>query len=137
MRRAGCREARSRTGEITHRRDHARGYYALSTRELLGEFTPFYSSTCQTSTGQLIQSCWEAQYGTLCRGVSWNRFSLHQLLDIVDCIGGVGLSVVLRLMAEDHEGSSGERDTGLPGHHCGRMQMYVKSVLLYHCGIKP
>lgn len=45
----------------------------------------------------------------LCRGVTWSRFSLQELLEIAECIGGVGLSVVLRLMAEDHGASSGGR----------------------------
>ncbi|KIY99884.1 hypothetical protein MNEG_8075, partial [Monoraphidium neglectum] len=60
--------------------------------------------------GPLVQATWETHYGALCRGVSWSRFSLPQLLEISECIGGVGLSVVFRLMAEDHAGSSG----GLP-----------------------
>jgi hypothetical protein len=54
-----------------------------------------------------VQATWETHYGALCRGVSWSRFSLPQLLEISECIGGVGLSVVFRLMAEDHAGSSG------------------------------
>ncbi|GBF88189.1 fanconi-associated nuclease [Raphidocelis subcapitata] len=58
----------------------------------------------------LISGCWEANRGALCRGVSWSRLSLRELLEIAECVGGVGLSVVLRLMAEDHGGSSG----GLP-----------------------
>lgn len=58
----------------------------------------------------LIAAAWQAHYGELCRGVSWSRFSLDSLLDIAECVGGVGLSVVFRLMAEDHAGSSG----GLP-----------------------
>ena len=58
----------------------------------------------------LIAGSWEAHYGELCRGVSWGRLSLANLLDIADCVGGVGRSVVFRLMAEDHSGCSG----GLP-----------------------
>jgi Fanconi-associated nuclease 1 len=59
---------------------------------------------------QLIEGVWSKHFGEFCRGVRWSSFSLSQLLVIADCIGGVGLSVVLRLMAEDHAGSSG----GLP-----------------------
>lgn len=58
--------------------------------------------------GALVQACWGGNFGALCRGVSWARFGLEQLLEICDCVGGVGLSVVFRLMAEDHAGSSGE-----------------------------
>ncbi|KAI8462547.1 MAG: hypothetical protein J3K34DRAFT_462867 [Monoraphidium minutum] len=60
--------------------------------------------------GRLVSAAWEAHHGALCRGVSWSRFGLPQLLEIAECVGGVGLSVVMRLMAEDHAGSSG----GLP-----------------------
>ena len=52
---------------------------------------------------------WGAHYGAICRGISWTRFTLPQLLEIVACVGGVGLSVIFRLMAEDHAGSSGVR----------------------------
>jgi len=58
-------------------------------------------------TGPLIEACWQSHYGVICRGVNWNRFSLQQVLEIAECVGGVGLSVVLRLMAEDHAGSLG------------------------------
>jgi hypothetical protein len=62
--------------------------------------------------GALIQEVWAAHYGELCRGVGWARFELGQLVEIAECVGGVGLSVVLRLMAEDHEGSSGKVGAG-------------------------
>jgi hypothetical protein len=44
----------------------------------------------------------------MCRGVNWQRFDQATLLDIVECVGGLGLAAVLRLMAEDHSGAAGE-----------------------------
>lgn len=57
--------------------------------------------------GALITACWERCQGARCRGVRWDLLPLSELLDIADCVGGVGLSVVFRLMAEDRAGSSG------------------------------
>lgn len=44
----------------------------------------------------------------MARGVNWQRFTQQQLLEICDCVGGLGLAAVLRLMAEDHAGAAGE-----------------------------
>lgn len=71
--------------------------------------------------GRRVASSWRAHQGTFCTGVNWGRFTLEQLQEIVTCVGGVGLSVVLRLMAEDHAGSSG----GLP------------DLLLWRCQPEP
>eukprot|EP00878_Enallax_costatus_P015138 GHUV01015850.1.p1 GENE.GHUV01015850.1~~GHUV01015850.1.p1 ORF type:complete len:977 (+),score=369.04 GHUV01015850.1:95-3025(+) len=60
--------------------------------------------------GDILSSTWAAHQGTMCRGVNWQRFSQDQLLDICQCVGGLGLAAVLRLMAEDHAGATG----GLP-----------------------
>lgn len=69
---------------------------------------PTGTRTRSTSTGALISATWERHHGARCRGVRWDLLPLSELLDIAECIGGVGLSVVFRLMAEDHAGSSGE-----------------------------
>lgn len=59
------------------------------------------------ASDRIIAQTWRDHHGTICAGVNWGRFPLDQLQEIVACVGGVGLSVVLRLMAEDHAGSSG------------------------------
>jgi len=54
-----------------------------------------------------IRSCWAAHGGTACRGISWARWDVDALVRIARSVGALGMSVVLRLMAEDHAGSSG------------------------------
>lgn len=46
----------------------------------------------------------------MARGVNWQRFSQEVLQEICDCVGGLGLAAVLRLMAEDHAGATGVCD---------------------------
>ena len=60
-----------------------------------------------TNTGALVERHWRAHKGTICAGVSWDAMPLQELLEIADCIGGVGLSVAFRVMAEDGAGSQG------------------------------
>uniref|UniRef100_A0A383VBR8 Fanconi-associated nuclease n=1 Tax=Tetradesmus obliquus TaxID=3088 RepID=A0A383VBR8_TETOB len=60
--------------------------------------------------GAILSATWAAHSGQMCRGVNWQRFEQALLLDIVECVGGLGLAAVLRLMAEDHSGAAG----GLP-----------------------
>ncbi|WIA36406.1 hypothetical protein OEZ86_007718 [Tetradesmus obliquus] len=60
--------------------------------------------------GSILSATWAAHSGQMCRGVNWQRFEQVLLLDIVECVGGLGLAAVLRLMAEDHSGAAG----GLP-----------------------
>lgn len=55
----------------------------------------------------LLRRCWEANEGVMCRGVSWDRQPLEQLLDIVRCVGNTGLAALCRLLAEDQSGWSG------------------------------
>ncbi len=57
----------------------------------------------------MLQQTWHAQFGTLCRGVSWERHGLEELQLVARCIGGPGLAAVCRLLAQDHAGWSGER----------------------------
>jgi len=57
--------------------------------------------------GALIASAWGAHRGAWCRGVRWEAWALDDLLDIAACLGGVGLAVVCRLLAEDYSGWTG------------------------------
>ena len=50
---------------------------------------------------------WTAQHGVACRGVSWERHSLQELLTIVTCVGARPLAAICRLLAEDYSGWSG------------------------------
>jgi hypothetical protein len=50
---------------------------------------------------------WGANAGVMARGVNWQRFNQEVLLEICDCVGGLGLAAVLRLMAEDYAGATG------------------------------
>ena len=60
---------------------------------------------------ELIRECWAAQEGVVCRGVSWERQPLEELMDIAACVGGPGLAALCALLAEDQAGWSG---TGTP-----------------------
>lgn len=55
-----------------------------------------------------MRQCWEANEGKVCRGVSWERQPLEELLDIVRCVGGAGLAALCRLLAQDQASWSGE-----------------------------
>lgn len=57
--------------------------------------------------GAMLSATWAAHCGVMCRGVNWQRFDQATLLDICDCVGGLGLAAVLRLMAEDLSGAAG------------------------------
>ena len=65
--------------------------------------------------GTIMSAVWCSNAGVLARGVNWQRFSQQQLLEICDCVGGLGLAAVLRLMAEDHAGAAGEGPEGKAG----------------------
>jgi hypothetical protein len=55
-----------------------------------------------------VRMRWAAHAGCACRGMAWGaRWDLVRLVEIARCVGPLRLSVVLRLMAEDHAGSSG------------------------------
>lgn len=51
---------------------------------------------------------WDAHCGELCAGIRWDRWPLEELLTVAACVGGRGLAVVCRLLAEDHSGWAGE-----------------------------
>ncbi|GLI71599.1 hypothetical protein VaNZ11_016863 [Volvox africanus] len=55
----------------------------------------------------LIRSGWSSRVGTRCRGINWERWTLEDLLQIAGCVGGLGLSVVCRLLCEDAGGWRG------------------------------
>lgn len=57
----------------------------------------------------MLTAVWSANAGVMARGVNWQRFTQQQLLEICECVGGLGLAAVLRLMAEDHAGAAGEQ----------------------------
>lgn len=79
--------------------------------------------------GSILTAVWSANAGVMARGVNWQRFSQQQLLEICDCVGGLGLAAVLRLMAEDHAGATGGLllwPSGLPG--CMIWRLYELSV---------
>lgn len=64
----------------------------------------------QISAGQarlMIESVWRDHYGVMCRGVQWERWTLGELEELVDCIPGPGLAAVCRLLAQDHGGWRG------------------------------
>lgn len=67
--------------------------------------------------GDLIRECWAAHQGVLCRGVSWERQPLQELLDIAACVGGAGLAALCSLLAEDLAGWSGESHASPPSPH--------------------
>ncbi|XP_057526290.1 fanconi-associated nuclease 1 homolog isoform X2 [Amaranthus tricolor] len=67
----------------------------------------------------LIMS-WELHYGTLCRGVNWERHSLSELRAAVSCIKGPSLSNLCRLLSQDYRSwSSGMPDLLLWHFHEG------------------
>jgi hypothetical protein len=52
----------------------------------------------------LLTSTWRENQGRWCKGVNWNHFTLSDLVDICQCVGPIGLSVVMRMLAEDYRG---------------------------------
>ena len=41
--------------------------------------------------------------------MNWSSYELSDLLEVAECMGGLGLSVLFRLMAEDLGGHRGEK----------------------------
>jgi Fanconi-associated nuclease 1 len=86
-----------------------------------------------------VRMRWAAHAGCACRGMAWaGRWQLDGLVEIARCVGPLRMSVVLRLMAEDHAGSSGgmpdlllwstAEEGGASGEQGGRaMMVEVKS----------
>jgi Fanconi-associated nuclease 1 len=66
---------------------------------------------------RLLRLAWEQHRGVMCRGVSWDRHTLEELQQVAECVGGRGLAAVMRLLATDHAGWSGE--VAAEGGACG------------------
>jgi hypothetical protein len=83
------------------------------------------------SAAAILSAAWAAHAGEMCRGVNWQRFDQAMLLDICECVGGLGLAAVLRLMAEDHSGAAGEagmlhsRAVCIAVHHMQQQQQQL------------
>ncbi|KAI5068304.1 hypothetical protein GOP47_0016649 [Adiantum capillus-veneris] len=56
---------------------------------------------------QLLATTWSKWFGTVCRGLNWERYKLQELQTMAACVGGRGLASVCRLLAEDHAGLAG------------------------------
>ena len=63
---------------------------------------------------ELLTEAWHAHHGTMCRGVTWDRWPLDQLTTVVQCVGGAGLAAVCRLLSQDHAGWTGEPRPAAP-----------------------
>ncbi|KAK9141385.1 hypothetical protein Scep_011066 [Stephania cephalantha] len=60
---------------------------------------------------EILITSWESHFGTSCRGVNWDRFSLPDLRAAVTCVGGSCLASLCRLLAQDFRSwSSGMPD---------------------------
>jgi hypothetical protein len=68
--------------------------------------------------GAILSTVWAANAGVMARGIQWQRFTQQQLLEICECVGGLGLAAVLRLMAEDHAGAAGRGGVGWENRNC-------------------
>lgn len=76
----------------------------------------------------LLAATWSSNQGRWCKGINWNHFKLADLVDICECVGPIGLSVVMRMLAEDYRGVRGgmpdlllwsmDRSTDEPGTSC-------------------
>ncbi|KAJ7549063.1 hypothetical protein O6H91_07G038500 [Diphasiastrum complanatum] len=63
-------------------------------------------SISQGRASDILSETWNENFGTSCRGVNWDKYSLEELQTIIHCIGGPGLSAVCKLLAEDYAGWS-------------------------------
>lgn len=54
---------------------------------------------------KIIHSVWEREAGrkTFCCGVFWDRYTEDELLTAADCVGGQGLAVIMKQLAQDHK----------------------------------
>ncbi|KAK9138961.1 hypothetical protein Sjap_009555 [Stephania japonica] len=60
---------------------------------------------------EILITSWESHFGTSCRGVNWDQFSLPDLRAAVTCVGGSCLASLCRLLAQDYRSwSSGMPD---------------------------
>ncbi|MCO5576160.1 hypothetical protein L7F22_029968 [Adiantum nelumboides] len=56
---------------------------------------------------QLLATTWSKWFGTICRGMNWERYTLQELQTMASCVGGRGLASICRLLAEDYAGLAG------------------------------
>lgn len=78
-------------------------YFYARRKELIEDRLSCVSDSAENACS-LLETVWtrEAPKRTLCTGVSWERYTLEELNEVVYCVGGRGLAVILRLLAEDH-----------------------------------
>lgn len=79
------------------------GFYAA--RE--GEIEAQLADIAAGAAPAMLASVWAEHHGTMCRGVRWDRFTLEELQEVAECVGGSGLAAVCRLLAQDHSGWQG------------------------------
>lgn len=58
----------------------------------------------------MLEAVWIQHEGVACRGVDWGRWSLFQLQQMAECLGGVRLASICQLLVLDRRAWSG----GLP-----------------------
>ena len=51
---------------------------------------------------EMMEETWNAHCGKLCRGISWNAWSLDQIKTIATCIGPSGMACVCTLFCQDY-----------------------------------
>ncbi|CAG9459983.1 unnamed protein product [Pedinophyceae sp. YPF-701] len=78
---------------------------------------------------KLLEAAWRAHHGEVCRGVSWDRLPLEDLLLVCRCFGGGAIAAVCRILAQDYNGWRGGMPDLVvvhPGRALGRL-VEVKS----------
>ena len=75
----------------------------------------------------LLRETWEREHPkrTFCVGVSWDRYPLEDLMTVCECVGGEGLSCLMRLKARDHKSWQG----GMPDLVLWRTEPRKESIL--------
>ncbi|TFY60075.1 hypothetical protein EVJ58_g5377 [Rhodofomes roseus] len=63
---------------------------------------------------------------TWCVGVQWDLFEKNDLLEIAECLGGVALAVICRLMCEDYAGRTGGVPDLIVWHSATRESKFVE-----------
>ncbi|KAH9832914.1 VRR-NUC domain-containing protein [Rhodofomes roseus] len=63
---------------------------------------------------------------TWCVGVQWDLFEKNDLLEIAECLGGVALVVICRLMCEDYAGRTGGVPDLIVWHSATRESKFVE-----------
>jgi tetratricopeptide (TPR) repeat protein len=50
----------------------------------------------------ILQANWTKYYGTLCRGVNWERLNIALLVTVAHCVGGEVLATICRTLAQNY-----------------------------------